>query len=49
VRYVLDFGTAGVHGPIEGYSGLGDSSQLTLIDEQGDARLYELTGCSLAG
>ncbi len=49
VRYVLDFGTAGVHGPIEGYSGLGDSSQLTLIDEQGDARLYELTGCSPAG
>lgn len=49
VRYVLDFGTVGVHGPIEGYPGLGQSSQLILIDEQGDARLYELTGCSPAG
>ncbi|WP_243226999.1 DUF6541 family protein [Microbacterium sp. CIAB417] len=49
VRYVLDFGTVGVHGPIEGYPGVRDSTQLTLVDEQGDARLYELTGCSPAG
>ncbi|MEV7693163.1 DUF6541 family protein [Microbacterium sp. NPDC089189] len=47
VRYVLDFGTAGVHGPIEGYPGLAESTQVTLIDSEGDARLYALTGCSL--
>lgn len=49
VRYILDFGTVGVHGPVQGYADLERSPQVTLVDQQGDARLYELTGCSLAG
>lgn len=44
VRYVLDFGTVGVHGPVVGYA-LADSDDVRLVDEEGDARLYEITSC----
>lgn len=46
--YVLDFGHKEVHGGDHGFRGLDDlagSGVGTLIDQQGDAKLYELTGC----
>lgn len=47
--YVLDFGTLEVHGENHtgaGMLGLGTASGLTLIDQQGDARLYRVSACS---
>ncbi len=48
VRFVLDFGPHEVHNgshPYPGLADLSDSDAVTLIDEQGDARLYEVTAC----
>ncbi|MGF3053839.1 DUF6541 family protein [Microbacterium sp. YY-03] len=48
VGYVLDFGTQEVNGgshPFEGFDSLGDSDAVELVDEEGDARLYEVVGC----
>ena len=48
VGFVLDFGGREVH-PGEhiypGLSGLAQSSAVRLVDEEGDARLYEIVGC----
>ena len=48
-RWVLDFGSAGVHGgahPYPGIEGLADEpGDFHLAAEQGDAKLYEITAC----
>ncbi|MET3161619.1 UNVERIFIED_ORG: hypothetical protein ABIB19_000002 [Arthrobacter sp. UYEF10] len=46
--YVLDFGTAEVHGqshPFPGTSGLTESRNFDLVDSEGAAKLYRVTGC----
>lgn len=46
--YVLDFGTAEVHGqshPFPGTSGLAESQNFDLVDSEGAAKLYRVTGC----
>lgn len=48
VRFVLDFGTYGVHGTVEGYPGLATSPDVRLVDRQGDARLYAITTCGFS-
>ena len=48
VGYVLDFGHAEVHGADHGYAGLDDleaDGVATLVDSQGQAKLYKLTVC----
>lgn len=51
VRFVLDFGEIYVFKdtpraePFEGISGVEDSPVLTEVDREGDAVLYEITGC----
>jgi hypothetical protein len=45
VRFVLDFGTTGVHGPRDGLPLLESSGDVLLVDQQGAARLYEITAC----
>lgn len=47
-QYVLDFGHKEVHGGDHGYRGLDDLVSTgvgTLIDQQGDAKLYKITAC----
>lgn len=51
VDYVLDFGSFDVSGDTDprGYSGVVDlepSDRLVLVDEEGDARLFRIEGCS---
>lgn len=46
--YVLDFGTAEVHNtshPFAGTDRIEESPGFTLVDSQGDAKLYKVTGC----
>lgn len=46
--YVLDFGTAEVHGqshPLPGTSGLADRRNFALVDSEGAAKLYKVIGC----
>lgn len=48
VAYVLDFGHREVHGGDNGYKGLDDlvaSGVATLVDSQGDAKLYKISAC----
>ncbi|WP_022901546.1 DUF6541 family protein [Humibacter albus] len=48
VTYALDFGSNGLFGPKrinKGMNGLSASPVLTLIDQQGPAKLYKVTGC----
>lgn len=49
VDYVLDFGTEEVHGgdahAFPGLQDLQDSAAVQLVDEEGDARLYEVVAC----
>lgn len=45
VRFVLDFGTTGVHGPRDGFPLLESSGDVMLVDREGAARLYEITAC----
>ena len=45
VRFVLDFGTTGVHGPRAGLPLLESSGDVVLVDREGAARLYEITAC----
>lgn len=48
VDYVLDFGHREVHGGDHGYDGLDNlalDGVARLVDEQGEARLYEITAC----
>ena len=48
VEYVLDFGTLEVHGqrhPYRGFEQLQRAAGFELLDEQGRARLYRITGC----
>lgn len=48
VTYVLDFGRQEVHGGDHGYRGLGhlaESGVATLVDSQGEAKLYRVTAC----
>jgi hypothetical protein len=48
VDYVLDFGTQEIHGAEHAYRGLerlARSDLLTMIDSEGDAVLYQITGC----
>lgn len=50
VRYVLDFGTQEVLGlrhHYAGIEGLEHSPAVRLVDQQGDARLYQITSCGL--
>ncbi|QMU97722.1 hypothetical protein FVO59_11245 [Microbacterium esteraromaticum] len=47
-EYVLDFGTLEVHGAEHKYPGiarLGSSDAVRLVDSEGQAKLYEVTGC----
>ena len=47
-KYVLDFGDLEVHGGDHPYPGLEDldsSGAVTLVDSQGDAKLYRITAC----
>ncbi|WP_375384736.1 DUF6541 family protein [uncultured Microbacterium sp.] len=49
VGFVLDFGTREVHGGdhvYPGLRGLDHSDAVRLVDSVGDARLYEVTGCT---
>ncbi len=49
VGFVLDFGTREVHGAnhvFPGLTDLKDSDAVRLIDHEGDARLYEVVGCT---
>ena len=49
IRYVLDFGTKEVHGGDHRYPGLEDiamDDDFELLDEVGEAKLYEFVGCS---
>lgn len=46
--YILDFGDREVHGghhPFPGVNGLSDMDGISLIDHEGEARLYKVTGC----
>lgn len=46
--YVLDFGTQEIHGArhdFEGLRRLASSDAVTLVDAEGRAKLYEVTGC----
>lgn len=46
--YLLDFGTKGVHGPVEalpGTTGVEHNPNFRLIDSEGTARLYRITAC----
>jgi hypothetical protein len=48
VTYALDFGKSGVFGETDQYPGvhhLTSSRVLSLVDHQGTARLYKVTGC----
>lgn len=45
VRFVLDFGTTGVHGTRAGLPLLESSGDVILVDREGAARLYEITAC----
>lgn len=48
VEYVLDFGEQEVHGGDHPYPGLDDlesSGAVTLVDSEGDAKLYRITAC----
>lgn len=48
VEYVLDFGTQEVHGGAHRYPGLEDldsSGAVTLVDQEGDAKLYRISAC----
>jgi hypothetical protein len=48
VGYVLDFGTWEVHPGVHEFPGLSDlagSDAVRLVDQEGDARLYEIVGC----
>lgn len=48
VGYVLDFGHREVHGGDHGYRGLDDlvtDGVASLVDSQGQAKLYKLTAC----
>jgi len=48
VGFVLDFGPREVHPgehPIDGFAELESSDAVRLLDEEGDARLYEVTAC----
>lgn len=48
VKYALDFGDVGVFGKAninKGMNGLSNSPVLTLVDQQGPAKLYKVTGC----
>ena len=48
VKYVLDFGTQEVHGathPYPGLQGLDSSGAVTLVDQEGEAKLYRITAC----
>ncbi|WP_424935291.1 MULTISPECIES: DUF6541 family protein [Bacteria] len=50
--YALDFGTRQVNDSHVTYSGLDDlsgSPNLTLVDQQGEAKLYKITGCGVDG
>jgi len=50
VGFVLDFGRNGVHGESERFDGLHeleDSGAVTLVDQEGDARLYAITACGV--
>lgn len=49
VGFVLDFGDREVHGGVHEFTGfdeLADSDAVRLVREIGDARLYEVVGCS---
>ncbi|SFR95750.1 hypothetical protein SAMN04487846_1230 [Microbacterium sp. cf046] len=49
VGFVLDFAGREVHPgehPLPGLQGLADSDAVRLVDEQGDARLYEIVACA---
>jgi len=51
VGFVLDFGAQEVHGgthEFRGFEGLATSASATLVDSQGDARLYRITACGPA-
>ncbi|HEX9229298.1 MAG TPA: DUF6541 family protein, partial [Arthrobacter sp.] len=46
--YVLDFGTREIHGHVHTMPGLVDMASdpdFTLVDSQGDAKLYKVTAC----
>jgi len=48
VGFVLDFGSQEVHGAqheFPGFEDLGTSDRVRLVDEQGEARLYEIVAC----
>ncbi|MDR6167148.1 hypothetical protein QE367_001352 [Microbacterium paludicola] len=48
IRWILDFGRREVHGGYHsypGFEGLERSASVELRDQQGHARLYEITGC----
>lgn len=49
VYYVLDFGDHEVNGgrhPYTGFEDLGSSDVVSLVDAEGEAKLYRITGCS---
>jgi len=49
VGFVLDFGTQEVHGAVHefpGFEDLAGSPAVELVDHEGDARLYAITGCA---
>lgn len=48
VDYILDFGTKEVHGANHGYVGLRDLEEAgvaRLVDQEGEAKLFEITAC----
>lgn len=48
VQFVLDFGSREVHGgkhEFTGLAGLATSDAVRLVDQEGDAKLYEIVGC----
>lgn len=48
VDYILDFGTREVHGADHGYvglRGLEEAGVAELVDQQGEAKLFEITAC----
>ncbi|CDK01555.1 conserved membrane hypothetical protein [Microbacterium sp. C448] len=50
IGFVLDFGTAGVHGLSDrfpGLHGLEESGELQLVDSEGTARLFEIAACDV--
>lgn len=45
-RWVLDFGTAEIHGGDHAYPGLAELDDVAeLVDSEGDAKLYRITAC----